>query len=65
VPEGGKIWIDSVFTGEITPALFKSLPTGAHLVEVRGENSTKTFYDVTVNSLDMTVLTADISPDME
>lgn len=62
IPEGGRVSIDSVFTGEITPALFKTLPTGAHLVEVQGINSTKTFYDVTINSLEMSNLTADFSP---
>lgn len=62
MPEGEKVSIDSVFTGEVTPALFKSLPTGSHLVEVRGTNATKTFEDVTINSLYLTNLTADFTP---
>jgi hypothetical protein len=61
VPEGSRVSIDNVFTGEVTPALFKSLPTGTHLVEVKGTNATKTFEDVTINSVDMTRLTADFT----
>jgi hypothetical protein len=52
-PPGCKVSIDGLSTGEVTPALFKSLPTGAHMVRISGPNSTKTFYDVTVNSLNM------------
>jgi hypothetical protein len=62
IPEGERVSIDSVFTGEVTPALFKSLPTGSHRVEVRGTNTTKTFEDVTINSLYLTNLTADFTP---
>jgi hypothetical protein len=63
MPEGERVSIDSVFTGEVTPALFKSLPTGTHLVEVKGTNATKTFEDVTINSVEMTRLIADFTPD--
>jgi hypothetical protein len=63
IPKGGRVSIDNMYTGEVTPALFKTVPTGTHLVEVKGTNSTKTFYDVTINSLYMTNLTADFTPD--
>jgi hypothetical protein len=62
IPQGGKITIDGMATGEITPALFRSVPIGSHLVKVTGENATKTFYDVTINELKMTNLTADFTP---
>jgi hypothetical protein len=60
-PDGGTVSVDGMSTGEVTPALFKSMPTGSHLVEVKGTNSTKTFYDVTINSLYLTNLTADFT----
>lgn len=60
-PEGGKIFIDGLYTGEITPALFRSIPVGAHTVKVTGVNSSRTFHDVTITSLAMTNLTADFS----
>jgi hypothetical protein len=62
IPEGGNVSIDNLFTGEVTPALFKSIPIGAHIVKVTGVNSSKTFYDVTVIPLDVTNLTADFTP---
>ncbi|MDD4137291.1 MAG: PEGA domain-containing protein [Methanoregula sp.] len=65
IPEGGKVSIDSVFTGEVTPALFKFLPTGTHLVEVKGTNTTKTYYDVTINSLSMVELSENFNESWE
>jgi hypothetical protein len=62
LPDGSRVSIDRMFTGEVTPALFKSLPTGTHLVEVKGTNATKTFDDVTINSLYLTSLSADFTP---
>jgi hypothetical protein len=62
IPEGGKVSIDNLFTGEVTPALFKSIPIGAHTIKVAGVNSSKTFYDVTVIPQDLTNLTADFTP---
>lgn len=56
IPPGGRVSIDGMDTGEVTPALFKSLPTGAHDVKVTGTNSSKLFYDVTINSLNMVEL---------
>ena len=47
VPEGGKVSIDNLFTGEVTPALFKSIPIGTHTIKVTGVNTSKTF-DATV-----------------
>jgi hypothetical protein len=38
------------------------MPTGSHYVEVTLANATKKFYDVTINSLSMTNLTADFTP---
>jgi hypothetical protein len=61
IPEGGKVSIDNLFTGEVTPALFKSIPIGTHTVKVTGVNTSKTF-DATVTSLEMTNLTADFTP---
>jgi hypothetical protein len=61
IPEGGKVSIDNLFTGEVTPALFKLIPIGTHTVKVTGVNSSKTFYDVTVIPQDLTSLTADIT----
>jgi len=62
IPEGGRVSIDNIYTGEVTPALFRSMPTGSHYVEVTLANATKKFYDVTINSLSMTNLTADFTP---
>jgi hypothetical protein len=62
IPNGGKISIDGLYTGEVTPALFRSLPTGTHSVQVTGINVTKTFPEITINSLEMTTLTADFTP---
>jgi hypothetical protein len=61
IPVGGKVSIDNLFTGEVTPALFKSIPIGTHSVKVSGVNSSKTFSDVTVIPQDLTSLTADIT----
>jgi hypothetical protein len=58
IPEGGKVSIDNLFTGDVTPALFKFIPIGTHTVKVTGVNTSKTF-DATITSLDMTNLTAD------
>jgi hypothetical protein len=63
IPEGGTIAIDGMTSGEVTPALFKSIPTGTHEVKVTWTNATKAFYDITVNSLAMTNLTADFTPE--
>ncbi len=63
IPRGAKVSIDSMYTGEVTPALFKTVPTGIHLVEVKGTNSTKKFHDVTLNSVYLTNLTADFTPE--
>jgi hypothetical protein len=61
VPEGGKVSIDNLFTGEVTPVLFKSLPIGTHTIKVTVVNTSKTF-DATVTPLEMTNLTADFTP---
>ena len=61
IPRGGKISIDNLDTGEITPALFRSIPAGSHSIKVAGVNTSKTF-DATVTSLEMTNLTADFTP---
>jgi hypothetical protein len=61
VPEGGKISIDGLPSGELTPALFKSMAAGTHSVTVTGINGTRAF-DVTINSVEMTNVTADFTP---
>lgn len=60
-PAGGGVSIDGIDTGEITPAFFRSVPTGSHSVKVTGTNTTKTIPDVTVNSLTMTNVTVDLN----
>lgn len=65
IPEGGKVTIDGLSTGGVTPALFKFIPIGTHSVKVTGTNTTKTFSDVTINSVEMTNLTADFTPPPE
>jgi len=65
IPKGGKVTIDNLFTGEVTPAFFKSITMGKHSVKVTGTNTTKTFSDITITSLEMTNLTADFTPDEE
>jgi hypothetical protein len=62
IPNGGKVSIDNLDTGEITPALFRSIPVGSHSVKVTGMNASKTFTDITITSLEMTNLTADFTP---
>jgi hypothetical protein len=61
VPAGGKISIDGVFSGEITPALFKSISTGSHSVKVTGTNTSKTVSDIVITSLEMTNITMDLT----
>jgi hypothetical protein len=60
-PEGGKVSIDGLFTGEITPALFRSISTGTHSVKVTGVNASKTFPDTTISSIEMKSLVADFT----
>jgi hypothetical protein len=62
IPKGGKVSIDNLFTGEVTPALFRSIPMGTHSVKVTGINASKTFSDITITSLEMANLTADFTP---
>jgi hypothetical protein len=62
IPKGGEVSVDGLFTGEITPALFRSIPAGSHSVKVTGINASKTFPDVTITSLEMANLTADFTP---
>jgi hypothetical protein len=61
IPNGVKVSIDNLDTGEITPALFRSIPVGSHSVKVTGVNASKTFPDITITSLEMTNLTADLT----
>lgn len=61
VPEGADVSFDGLSTGEVTPALFKFLPTGAHSVTVTGRNVTKKFPDVTINALAFTNITVDLN----
>lgn len=61
IPEGGKVSIDDWITGEVTPAFFRSIPTGAHSVKVTGINASKTYPEITITSLEMTNVTADFS----
>jgi hypothetical protein len=62
IPDGGKVSIDNLDTGEITPALFRAVPAGSHSIKVTGVNTSKTFPDITITSLEMTNLTADFTP---
>ena len=61
LPNGGKVSIDNLNTGEITPMLFRSIPIGSHSVKVTGMNASKTFPEITITSLEMTNLTADFT----
>jgi hypothetical protein len=60
-PQGGEVSIDGVYSGEITPALFRSIPTGSHMVQVSRGNMTRTFYDLTITSLEMANITMEFS----
>jgi len=48
---GSTITINGKDTGEVTPFLFPWVPTGAHSVTVINNNMTRTYPDITVNSL--------------
>ena len=61
IPKGGIVSIDGMFTGEVTPALFRSIPTGTHTVKVTGVNASKTFFDIAITSLEMVNLTSDFT----
>lgn len=60
-PTGCRISIDGLSTGEVTPALFRSLSTGRHSIAIYGPNSSRTFPDVTINSLNMVELSEDFT----
>ena len=64
-PAGGAVFIDGLDTGEVTPALFKFIPIGTHSVKVTGTNTSKTFQDLIVTSLQITNITADFIPHPE
>jgi hypothetical protein len=60
-PNGSKVSIDGLSTGEITPALFRYIPTGSHSIKVTGVNTSKTFTDITITSLDMVKISENFS----
>jgi hypothetical protein len=47
-------------TGEVTPFLFSSIPTGLHSVMVSGNNLTRKYPDNTVNALHILNISADL-----
>jgi hypothetical protein len=60
-PDGAEVFIDGLSSGEMTPALFKSLPIGTHSIKVTGRNATKVIPDITINSLKLTNITIDLN----
>jgi hypothetical protein len=61
IPQGYPVSIDGLSTGELTPALFRNMPTGSHTIIVTGSNTSKTFREITLNSLNMVELTANFT----
>jgi hypothetical protein len=59
-PQGADITLDGMDTGEVTPFLFSSIPTGLHSVMVSGNNLTRKFPDNTVNALHIMNISADL-----
>jgi hypothetical protein len=59
-PPGATITLDGRDTGEVTPFLFSSVPTGMHPVTVSEKNMTKNYPDITVNALDAVNISADL-----
>jgi hypothetical protein len=60
-PPGARITIDGLDTGEVTPYLFSTIPTGSHTIKVTGNNITRMFYDETLNALQETSISADLN----
>ena len=60
-PEGAEVFIDGLSSGEITPALFKSLQIGTHSVKMTGRNATKVIPDISINSLKFTNISVDLN----
>ena len=58
-PPGATITLDGKDTGEVTPLLFSSVPIGLHSVTVSGNNMTRKFPDITVNSVNIVNISAD------
>ncbi len=58
-PPGATINLDGKDTGEVTPLLFSSVPIGLHSVTVSGNNMTRKFPDITVNSVNIVNISAD------
>ena len=59
-PQGADITLDGMDTGEVTPFLFSSIPTGLHSVMVSGNNLTQKYPDTTVNALHIMNISADL-----
>ena len=58
-PPGAPVSLDGMDTGEVTPLLFSSVPTGLHSVTVTGKNMTRNYPEITVNALNMININAD------
>ncbi|HOX35987.1 MAG TPA: PEGA domain-containing protein [Methanoregulaceae archaeon] len=59
-PPGASIVLDGLATGQVTPWLFPSVPTGDHSVTVSLGNITRSYSGVTVNALRCTNVSADL-----
>jgi hypothetical protein len=59
-PQGASISLDGKDTGEVTPMLFSSVPTGLHSVTISGNNVTTRYPDITVNAVYLINITADL-----
>ena len=60
-PPGASISLDGKDTGELTPMIFSSVPTGLHSVIVTGKNITRKYPDITVNAVNVINITADLA----
>ncbi|MCK9593388.1 MAG: PEGA domain-containing protein [Methanoregula sp.] len=59
-PPGAAITLDGRDTGEVTPLMLPSVPTGLHSVVVSGNNISKKFPDITVNAVELTNISVDL-----
>ena len=60
-PPGAAITFDGKDTGEVTPLLFSSVPIGLHTVTVSGDTITRKYPDITVNSVNIVNISADLN----
>jgi hypothetical protein len=60
-PHGATIILDGSDTGEITPFIFSSIPSGSHSVEVTLNKTSSKFPEITVNAVEVTKINADFT----